>query len=62
MNGCVATVLLMVAGKDATKKYYRFHGEVVLKRYAPEFRIGTVEPKTKESSASKSLFSQLFFR
>jgi cytochrome b involved in lipid metabolism len=54
------TVLRMVAGKDATKKYYKFHGEVVLKQYAQEFRIGTVEPKTPESSASKSFFSRLF--
>jgi len=40
-------ILKRVAGKDATKQFWKYHNEAVLKKYAPKLKVGTVEEKAK---------------
>jgi cytochrome b involved in lipid metabolism len=42
-----AKILKRVAGKDATKQFWKYHNESVLKKYAPKLKIGTVAEKAK---------------
>merc|ERR1711939_976148 len=36
-------ILKRTAGKDATKPFWKYHGDQVLKKYGPKLKIGTVE-------------------
>ena len=36
------TVLFGVAGKDATKKFDKYHRRYLLEKYKPELRIGVI--------------------
>jgi hypothetical protein len=36
-----------VAGKDATKQFWKYHNESVLKKYAAKLKVGTVAEKAK---------------
>ncbi|KAI9769532.1 MAG: hypothetical protein M1840_004009 [Geoglossum simile] len=38
-------ILKRVAGKDATKQFWKYHSEHVLKKYAEKLKIGVVEEK-----------------
>jgi cytochrome b involved in lipid metabolism len=40
-------ILKRVAGKDATKQFWKYHNESVLKKYSPKLKIGTVSEKAK---------------
>ena len=40
-------ILKRVAGKDATKQFWKYHNESVLKKYSERLRIGTVKDKAK---------------
>ncbi|CAL3967689.1 hypothetical protein PZA11_003925 [Diplocarpon coronariae] len=40
-------ILTRVAGKDATKQFWKYHNEGVLKKYAPKLQVGVVEGKEK---------------
>jgi len=40
-------ILKRVAGKDATKQFWKYHNESVLKKYSERLKIGTVEEKAK---------------
>ncbi|CZS92929.1 hypothetical protein WAI453_000729 [Rhynchosporium graminicola] len=40
-------ILKRVAGKDATKQFWKYHNESVLKKYAPKLQVGTVGEKAK---------------
>jgi len=42
-----AKILKRVAGKDATKQFWKYHNEGVLKKYSPRLKIGTVAEKPK---------------
>jgi len=42
-----AKILKRVAGKDATKQFWKYHNEGVLKKYSPQLMIGTVAEKAK---------------
>jgi len=42
-----AKILKRVAGKDASKQFWKYHNESVLKKYAPKLKIGTVGEKAK---------------
>jgi cytochrome b involved in lipid metabolism len=42
-----AKILKRVAGKDATKQFWKYHNESVLKKYASKLQIGTVQDKAK---------------
>jgi len=40
-------ILKRVAGKDATKQFWKYHNESVLKKYSPKLKVGSVEEKAK---------------
>jgi len=40
-------ILKRVAGKDATKQFWKYHNESVLKKYGERLKIGTVGEKAK---------------
>jgi len=40
-------ILKRVAGKDATKQFWKYHNESVLKKYSERLKIGTVKDKAK---------------
>jgi len=42
-----AKILKRVAGKDATKQFWKYHNEGVLKKYSERLRIGRVGEKAK---------------
>lgn len=42
-----AKILKRVAGKDATKQFWKYHNESVLKKYSQRLKIGTVGEKAK---------------
>jgi len=42
-----AKILKRVAGKDATKQFWKYHNEGVLKKYSERLKIGTVAEKAK---------------
>jgi len=42
-----AKILKRVAGKDASKQFWKYHNEGVLKKYGPNLKVGTVEEKAK---------------
>lgn len=36
-----------MAGKDASKQFWKYHGEAVLKKYKPKLQIGSLDSKPK---------------
>jgi cytochrome b involved in lipid metabolism len=40
-------ILARVAGKDASKQFWRYHNESVLKKYAAPLKVGTVAESAK---------------
>jgi cytochrome b involved in lipid metabolism len=40
-------ILKRVAGKDATKQFWKYHNESVLKKYSAKLKIGTVSETAK---------------
>ncbi|TAQ83253.1 hypothetical protein B7494_g8422 [Chlorociboria aeruginascens] len=42
-----AKILKRVAGKDATKQFWKYHNESVLKKYGAKLQVGTVQEKAK---------------
>lgn len=40
-------ILKRVAGKDATKQFWKYHNESVLKKYQERLKVGTVGEKAK---------------
>jgi len=40
-------ILKRVAGKDATKQFWKYHNEGVLKKYGANLKVGTVGEKAK---------------
>ncbi|CAD6444650.1 91a903fc-2914-4225-89e5-165b17d536da [Sclerotinia trifoliorum] len=42
-----AKILKRVAGKDASKQFWKYHNEGVLKKYGEKLKIGTVGEKAK---------------
>lgn len=40
-------ILKRVAGKDATKQFWKYHNESVLKKYSEKLKVGTVAEKAK---------------
>ncbi|KAF2687872.1 cytochrome b5 [Lentithecium fluviatile CBS 122367] len=42
-----AKILKRVGGKDASKQFWKYHNESVLKKYAPKLKIGTVKEEAK---------------
>ncbi|KAF2195291.1 cytochrome b5 [Zopfia rhizophila CBS 207.26] len=42
-----AKILKRVGGKDASKQFWKYHNESVLKKYAPKLKIGTLKEEAK---------------
>ncbi|KIW22701.1 uncharacterized protein PV07_10970 [Cladophialophora immunda] len=42
-----AKILKRVGGKDATKQFWKYHNESVLKKYGPKLKIGSIGEKAK---------------
>lgn len=40
-------ILKRFAGKNATKAFWKYHGETVLEKYGGKFKIGTVAEAAK---------------
>jgi len=40
-------ILKRVAGKDATKQFWKYHNESVLKKYGEKLKVGTVKETAK---------------
>ncbi|KAK2762733.1 hypothetical protein FQN54_000907 [Arachnomyces sp. PD_36] len=40
-------ILKRVAGKDASKQFWKYHNEGVLKKYAPQLKVGEVREAAK---------------
>ncbi|PNS20700.1 Acyl-CoA dehydrogenase [Sphaceloma murrayae] len=42
-----AKILKRVGGKDASKQFWKYHNEGVLKKYTPKLKIGEVKEEAK---------------
>ncbi|KAK4038012.1 cytochrome b5-like heme/steroid binding domain-containing protein [Parachaetomium inaequale] len=42
-----AKILKRMAGKDATKQFWKYHGKSVLEKYGPKLRVGTLKEEAK---------------
>ncbi|KAJ4991481.1 cytochrome b5-like Heme/Steroid binding domain-containing protein [Stagonosporopsis vannaccii] len=42
-----AKILKRVGGKDASKQFWKYHNESVLKKYGSKLKIGTVKEEAK---------------
>ncbi|ORY07533.1 cytochrome b5-like heme/steroid binding domain-containing protein [Clohesyomyces aquaticus] len=42
-----AKILKRVGGKDASKQFWKYHNESVLKKYAPKLKVGTLKEEAK---------------
>ncbi|RDL37644.1 uncharacterized protein BP5553_05077 [Venustampulla echinocandica] len=42
-----AKILKRVVGKDASKQFWKYHNEGVLKKYAAKLKVGTVKESAK---------------
>ncbi|KAH9822036.1 putative cytochrome b5 [Teratosphaeria destructans] len=42
-----AKILKRVGGKDASKQFWKYHNESVLKKYQPKLKIGEVKESAK---------------
>ncbi|KAI9373154.1 cytochrome b5-like heme/steroid binding domain-containing protein [Aspergillus egyptiacus] len=42
-----AKILKRVAGKDATKQFWKYHNDGVLKKYGPKLKVGDVKEGAK---------------
>ncbi|KIN06380.1 hypothetical protein OIDMADRAFT_17288 [Oidiodendron maius Zn] len=42
-----AKILKRVAGKDASKQFWKYHNESVLKKYGSRLQVGTVKDAAK---------------
>ncbi|KAL1976468.1 hypothetical protein VTN31DRAFT_2750 [Thermomyces dupontii] len=40
-------ILQRVAGKDASKQFWKYHNQDVLKKYAPKLKIGVLKEEAK---------------
>lgn len=40
-------ILGRVAGKDASKQFWKYHSEGVLKKYKPKLQVGSLDSKSK---------------
>ena len=42
-----AKILKRVAGKDATKQFWKYHGKSVLEKYGAKLKVGTLSETAK---------------
>ena len=49
MLTCYSPVLQRVAGKDASKQFWKYHNESILKKYKGQLLVGTLDSKKTEA-------------
>ncbi|GAB1313925.1 hypothetical protein MFIFM68171_04135 [Madurella fahalii] len=42
-----AKILKRMAGKDATKQFWKYHSKGVLEKYGPKLKVGTLKEEAK---------------
>jgi cytochrome b involved in lipid metabolism len=42
-----AKILKRMAGKDATKQFWKYHGKNVLEKYGAKLKVGTLKEEAK---------------
>lgn len=52
-----SSVLLNVAGTDATKKFRKYHRDTILNRYKERLQVGVMEPSPAKESRSRKFFA-----
>ncbi|KAL1976706.1 hypothetical protein VTN31DRAFT_2988 [Thermomyces dupontii] len=50
-------ILQRVAGKDASKQFWKYHNEGILKKYKAQLQIGSLDSKKKEAAAAPATSS-----
>lgn len=45
----IRLVLQRVAGKDATKQFWKYHNESILKKFQPKLQVGSLDTKPKQA-------------
>ena len=48
-------VLQRVAGKDASKQFWKYHNDSILKKYKKQLQVGSLDTKQKEAAPRKPL-------
>ena len=48
-------VLQRVAGKDASKQFWKYHNDSILKKYKKQLQVGSLDTKQKEAPPPKPL-------
>jgi len=56
-----AKIMAGVAGKDATKKYDKYHRRAILDQYKPRLRVGTLDPSETSNGSKKGFLQRLGF-
>ena len=46
----VWSVLQRVAGKDASKQFWKYHNESILKKYKNQLQVGSLDSKPKQAA------------
>ena len=46
-------ILQRVAGKDASKQFWKYHNEGILKKYKAKLQVGSLDTKPKAAEAAK---------
>ena len=44
-----STVLTRVGGKDASKQFWKYHNEGILKKFKPQLQIGSLDSKKQDA-------------
>ncbi|KAI9713699.1 MAG: hypothetical protein M1828_001388 [Chrysothrix sp. TS-e1954] len=47
-------ILQRVAGKDASKQFWKYHNESILKKYQPKLQVGSLDSKPKDAPTPAS--------
>ncbi|KAK5637272.1 hypothetical protein RRF57_012984 [Xylaria bambusicola] len=50
-------ILSRVAGKDASKQFWKYHNEGVLKKYKPSLQVGSLDSKPKSEAKPSSIYA-----
>ncbi|KAI9052684.1 hypothetical protein LZ554_004023 [Drepanopeziza brunnea f. sp. 'monogermtubi'] len=51
-------ILTRVAGKDASKQFWKYHNEGILKKYKPKLQVGSLDTKKPEAPAAAPVEEQ----
>lgn len=55
----ISSVLLSVAGRDATKKFRKYHRDSILNRYRERLQVGTLRTDSTRKPGFRAFFASL---